>query len=304
MPNWNEVFNEIGKLQQTHISEANQAIDRVRRNYLLKLNQHTKRNVISYYSGFLSKPGLLQSSILDEDKNGFMMAVHNLDRSQGLDLLIHTPGGSIDAMQSIVNYLHKMFNGDIRAVVPQIAMSAGTMIACSCKSILMGTHSNLGPIDPHLRDVPTYGVIEEFKRAYREIKQDPSKLAVWDPILRQYRPTFLSQCENAIKWSNAFVQEQLETAMFKGEKGAKQRAASITKKLADYQGNKTHSRHIHAEECEAMGLKIERLEQDEVLQDLVLTVHHCYMHTFMNTPAIKVIENHIGAGYVKNEIKK
>ena len=259
--------------------------------------------MISYYSGFLSKPGLAQGYVIDEDKNGFMMAVHNLDRSKGPDLLIHTPGGGIAAMQSIVNYLHKMFNKDIRAIIPQIAMSAGTMIACSCKSILMGTHSNLGPIDPHLRDIPTYGVLEEFKKAFEEIKQEPSKLAVWEPILRQYRPTFLSQCENAINWSNAFVQEQLENVMFKGEKRGKQKAASVTKKLADYEGNKTHDRHIHAEECEAMGLKIERLEEDKTLQDLVLTVHHCYMHTFMNTPAIKIIENHIGAGFVKIETK-
>src|SRR3972149_8512871 len=138
------------------------------------------------------------------------MAVHKLDKKKGLDLILHTPGCDVGATQSIVNYLHKIFKKDIRAIIPQIAMSAGTMIACSCRSILMAEHSHLGPIDPHLRGVPAYGVIEEFKRAYREIKKDPTKKAVWEPILSNYRPTFLSQCENAIKWSNAFVQEQLE----------------------------------------------------------------------------------------------
>jgi ClpP class serine protease len=67
--------------------------------------------------------------ITDEDKNGFMMAVHKLDRTKGLDLFLHTPGGSISSTQSIVDYLHKMFGKNIRAIVPQIAMSAGTMIA-------------------------------------------------------------------------------------------------------------------------------------------------------------------------------
>ena len=52
-----------------------------------------------------------------------MMAVHKLDRTKGLDLILHTQGGSISATQSIVNYLHKMFGKntatpDIRAVVP------------------------------------------------------------------------------------------------------------------------------------------------------------------------------------------
>jgi hypothetical protein len=30
------------------------------------------------------------------------------------------------------------------------------------------------------------------------------------------------------------------------------------------------------------------------LQDAVLTVHHCYMHTFSNSQAIKIIENDQG----------
>ena len=47
-----------------------------------RLFTHTDRNVIAYYSGFLSKPGIVGLEINDEDKNGFMMAVHRLDRSQ------------------------------------------------------------------------------------------------------------------------------------------------------------------------------------------------------------------------------
>lgn len=210
MPNWNDVLKEITdyiKEQKLNPQQAGQAIDAVRRKYLRLLHENTKRNVIAYYSGFLSKPEVSGLDINDEDKNGFMMAVHRMDRSKGLDLLLHTPGGGIGATQSIVNYLRKMFGNDIRAIVPQIAMSAGTMIACSCRAILMGTHSNIGPIDPQLRDVPCYGVIEEFRRAYREVKRAPAKAVLWQTIIGQYRPTFLSQCENSIRWSNAFVKE-------------------------------------------------------------------------------------------------
>jgi ClpP class serine protease len=70
---------------------------------------------------------------------------------KGLNLILHTPGGSISATESIVDYLHRMFQEDIIAIIPQIAMLAGTMIACSCRKILMAKHANLGPIDPHLR---------------------------------------------------------------------------------------------------------------------------------------------------------
>ena len=36
------------------------------------------------------------------------------------------------------------------------------------------------------------------------------------------------------------------------------------------------------------------------MQDLVLTVHHCYMNTLMNTTAFKIIENQNGVALVKN----
>jgi ClpP class serine protease len=306
MPNWRDVLNEIHRFQvdnQANPTLARQAIDVTRRKYLQELHIKTGRNVIAYYSGFLSKPGILQSAITDEDKNGFMMAVHGLDRALGLDLILHTPGGSIAATHSLINYLHKMFGSNIRAVIPQIAMSAGTMLACSCKSILMGKQSNLGPIDPHLRDIPTYGVLREFRRAYREVKKDPSKLVIWQPIISQYRPTFLGQCENAVKWSNSFVQEQLEKVMFAGEQHAKDKANKVMQALSSYTKNKVHDRHIHAEECEKIGLRVEHLEAEgnQKLQDLVLTVHHCFMHTIMNTACFKIIENHKGVALVKQE---
>jgi ClpP class serine protease len=302
MPNWNDVLNEIQGSQVSLFAQGQVAVDTIRRKYLAQLHNYTSRNIIAYYSGFLSKPGIAQLDIIDEDKNGFMMAVHKLDRTKGLDLIIHTPGGDIAATQSIVNYLHKMFKNDIRAIIPQLAMSAGTMLACSCKSILMAEHSNLGPIDPHLRGIPAYGVIEEFKRAFKEIKKDPDKISVWRPIMEQYRPTFLGQCENAIKWSNKFVQEQLEQVMFAGEANAKIKAKKIAESLSSYQGNKRHERHIHMEECKKIGLKIERIEDDSNLQDLILTVHHCFMHSLMNTASYKMIENHNGVALCKQQV--
>ncbi len=298
MPNWSEVFTEIQALQMQG-ANANTA---VRRKYLTALQAHTGRNVIAYYSGWLSKPGVALSDINDEDKNGFMTTVHKLDRKIGLDLILHTPGGGIAATQSIVTYLQKLFSNNIRAFVPQIAMSAGTIIACSCKEIWMGKQSNLGPIDPQLRGIPAHGVVQEFKRAVKEIKADPSKLLLWQQIIGQYRPTFLGQCEHAIKWSNEFVEQQLRDCMFADlpTKEKRERAKSVTKALSNYLANKTHDRHFDLDACKKMGLKVMELESDSQLQDLILTVHHCYMNLMMNTPAYKVIENHEGVALMKH----
>ncbi len=131
-----------------------------------------------------------------------------------------------------------------------------------------------------------------MKRRRTEIKDDPAKYHIWRPVLEQYRPTFLLQCENAITWSNAFVREQLQNVMFARVRDRKAKAAGIVRKLAQY--NKGHDRHIHIDECKSIGLKIEQLEDNPDFQDLVLTVHHCFMHTFMSTGAYKAIENHQG----------
>ena len=325
MPNWNEVLQEIQQTQAQHLGQAarlqnsaNNAIALIRHKYLRELHEKTGRNIIVYYSGWLSKPPMSGIEINDEDKNGFMMAVHKLDRSKGLDLILHTPGGNITSTQSIVDYLQKMFRKDsksapdIRAIVPQIAMSAGTMIACSCREIWMGKHSNLGPIDPQLNGVPTYGVLKEFEQACKDVKSDASKIPMWQAIIGQYRPTFLSRCKNAIDLSNAFVRKQLASVMFHGQTNAGRKAANIVKNLTHYGKNKAHDRHIHFEECDHIGLNVKLIEEandengqkDSVFQDLILTVHHCYMHSLMNTPAFKMIENHLGTGISKNHINQ
>lgn len=87
--------------------------------------------------------------------------------------------------------------------------------------------------------------------------------------------------------------------MFKGDRGAKMKAAKVVRALTAYRLNKGHSRHVHYEDCEKMGLKMEKIEADPELQDLLLTVHHCYMHALMNTPSFKMIENHRGIAFVK-----
>ena len=165
MPSWNEVLTELQSCNRVD------ALDYVRRKYLDQLHKNTGRNIIAYYSGWLQKPRIGNADICDDDKNGLMATIHKLDRSKGLDLILHTPGGDIAATESLVDYLRKMFGKDIRAIIPQIAMSAGTMIACSCREIIMGKQSNLGPIDPQFNGIPAHGVLEEFKRALKEVKR-------------------------------------------------------------------------------------------------------------------------------------
>lgn len=133
----------------------------------------------------------MDAMVNDKDKNAFMVNIHKMDRSKGLDLILHTPGGDLAAAESIVDYLHSMFGKNIRAIIPQISMSAGTLIALSCKEIMMGKQSNLGPIDPQMGGVPCQAVLDEFEQAKKDIKVNPSSAPLWQVIVSKYHPTFL-----------------------------------------------------------------------------------------------------------------
>jgi len=49
-----------------------------------------------------------------------------------------------------------------------------------------------------------------------------------------------------------------------------------------------------------MGLIVKPLEDDQQFQDIVLTIHHSYIHTFSMSSAIKIIENHKGVAMVQH----
>lgn len=297
MPNWSEVLAQIQR-ESAKNARGPAPVDRVRRKYLKRLNKHTGRNVIAYYSAWLMRSDAPALEVMDADKNGIMAAVHGLDRTKGLDLILHTPGGNLAATESIVHYLHQMFGDDIRAVVPQLAMSAGTMISFASKSILMGKQSNLGPIDPQIGGVPAPAIKKEFNDAVEDLQYRPHAAAAWQAIIGKYHPTLLDQCDKAIQWSSEMARKWLAEGMFSTSLNPDAKATYVVEKMSDPQAHLSHARHIHIEQLEDLGLKIERLEDDHTLQDLVLTVHHSYMHTFSSSSAVKVVENHNGTATI------
>lgn len=228
-----------------------------------------------------------------------MSTINGLDQSKGLDLVLHTPGGSIGATESIVHYLQTIFGNDIRAIVPQIAMSAGTMIACSCKEILMGKHSNLGPIDPQINGKPTHGIIEEFEKAKKEIAANPRSIPVWQTILSKYSPTLIGECEKAIKWSESMVESWLKSNMFDGDPDKDAKATAVIKELGSHALTLSHDRHLAPDLLKNLELKITDLEDDHDLQDKVLSLHHSCIITMTQTPAYKLIENQDGKAYIQ-----
>ncbi|WP_439749700.1 SDH family Clp fold serine proteinase [Faecalibaculum rodentium] len=283
---WNGIMNEMGNYPN--------AFDVVRKKYIKKLSDLTGRNTIVYYSGWLQHPDG-DSSIDDSDMEGFMNAVNELDCTKGLDLVLHTPGGSPTAAEAIVNYLKDKFQKDIRVIVPQLSMSAGTMIACSAKEIVMGRQSSLGPIDPQFNGIPAYNIISEFNDAKKDLAEDPTTANYWAIILQQYPAAFLKTCYDAISLSSTLAEEWLKDNMLKNNQSA---VNGIVEFLNSRDTNHDHGRHFNYKKCCDIGLNISLLEADQEFQDAVLALHHSLMITFQGTNAVKIIENQNGNAYI------
>ena len=294
MGSWNDVLIELNNTQSQQ--------DYVRRKKIKELSEYTGRNVITYYSSWLNKQGN-NLDITDADMTGFMNCVHGLDCSKGLDLILHTPGGSPTAAEAIVNYLRTKFNYDIRVIVPQLAMSAGTMIACSSKEILMGKQSSLGPIDPQFNGIPAYNIRYEFEEAKQDLLQNPQNANYWAIKLQQYPAAFMKSALDAIELSGLLVKEWLGTAMYDNKCSSDCAIIeNIVAHLNEHDDSKVHDRHFNYEFCINIGLKITMIEEDDVLQDRVLSVHHAYMITLDTTPAVKIIENQNGKAVISHSL--
>ena len=301
MPSWSELLEELNQVQPENRGEfiAGKAHE-----YTARIAKIYDRNVLYYASGFLQKPqvpGIL-TFLNPEDLNGFMAGIHGHDFNKGLLLVLHTPGGLAEAAQTIVDYLRSKFK-DIDVLVPTYAMSAGTMIALGCDRIIMGRQSQLGPTDPQLivdgRPFSAHSIVAQFDEAKFQITGNPVVAHAWAPILRSFGPALLQEARRSLEYGQELVREWLHSYMLAKHPDAD----SLSKKIAKYfSGDKhgSHGRRINREEAKIQGLKIIDLEDNQDLQEDVLTLYHMSTIAFEQGPATKSVVSSNGRMWVKN----
>ena len=288
MGDWSEILHTVNTYQDSIVK-----LNELRQEYLNKIYTITGRNIISYYSGWLKNSSAPNTIINDNDINALMNAVNKLDRTKGLDLILHTPGGDIAATENVVNYLQSAFPNNIRAIIPQLSMSAGTMIALSCNCIVMGKQSSLGPIDPQFNGIACQGILDEYSRAISDVTANPNALGIWQPIISKYHPTLIGDCENAVKWSKELATKWIKRV------NVGINMIDVENLFISHSTSYSHSRHISRDECKTVGLNIEDLENNQDFQDAVLSLHHCYMILFDKWRYSKIVENQIGGRYLQ-----
>lgn len=263
------------------------------------------RNVVFYATAFMQKPAVpaYETMLMLEDLNGLMASLHGMDWSKNLTLLLHTPGGVPGAANALVEYLHSKFQ-NIEVIVPTFAMSAGTMISLGADLVVMGRQSQLGPIDAQMQtkhgSVSAGAMLENFERARTEISANQNLAHLWHPILQSMGPSLNQEAADALAYGEAMVKGWLEKRMFAGQADAADRARAAAHHFNATTVHKNHSRRIDREEARSMGIKVEDLEDSQVLQEAVLTAYHIASLNFTVTKAVKIFASTQKVTWQKN----
>lgn len=268
--------------------------------------------VICYASAFLQQPGVHPwgTSITGEDMNGFMNALYKAPTDRGLVLILHTPGGSPNAVESIVEYLHAKFDR-IEVIVPYLAMSAGAMISLASDRLVLGRQSQLGPIDPQFnagdKAYSARAIQEGFVQAGEQIEKNIKLAHLWAPILQNMGPSLIIEAEKALSYSKDLVTRWLEERMFCDIDDEKERRKKVERIAAYFNAEKVkgqeqihvHGQRIGAGEIQQLGIKLKWLEEDQELQEAVLTAYHVVTLFFETQNSVKLIATNSGRSWIK-----
>ena len=235
-------------------------------------------------------------------------ALAPIGKVENLDLVIHTFGGSGETAEKIVEMCRSHCTGEFRVVVPNMAKSAGTLIALGADRIVMGYCSELGPIDPqipivvgnapqqvsawtfiHARDV----LVDKVNQATAN-KQSPAahlqQLAAIDPV-------FVTHCEQLMTFAKQVGSKWIVCRVKSKGVNAKQagrQAAKVVKFLSNVEAHITHGRLISATElkkhCEPP-LTVDDLPESSQEWQLLWELYvRCEVYLKSAPPKAKLIE--------------
>lgn len=93
------------EITQKVVNAKNGAQDEIRRTFLFELSDYTHRDTLLYCSAYTTPQanGVPSEalSLVTGDTHGFMSSLYGLN-NENLDLIIHSPGGSAEAVEQIV----------------------------------------------------------------------------------------------------------------------------------------------------------------------------------------------------------
>jgi hypothetical protein len=239
-------------------------------------------NVIFYYGPLVFNT----PSVFDESINKIR------HKKASLSIVLTTSGGSVEPTEKAVEIIRNNFR-QVNFIVPDYAMSAGTIFCMSGNRILMSNSSSLGPIDPQLQLpdgslIPALGYLEQLEKLINKSKSGEIT-AVEIDMLRRLDLGDINRYEQARNLTITLLKKWLVTYKFRNWKTHRStpslkgkpvtihekenKAEEIARQLGDVTLWHSHGRHISAETLKSkLKLKIENYSQKNELKNAI----NCY----------------------------
>ncbi len=256
---------------------------------LERLEQHFESDVVFYYGEI--HPALAKN---------FRDFIENLcaekSKQDKLTVFLNTPGGSAETVEKMVNIIRFHYD-TVYFVVPDFAMSAGTIFCMSGNKIFMDYSSSLGPIDPQVFNgkewVPAQGYLDKVKELLGKAGDNTITRSEF-LILQSLDLATLSRYEQAKNLTVTLLKKWLVEHKFANwtehrtdaQKLGKQvtpdekqqRAKEIAEKLGDNQLWHSHGRMIDVFTLKSiLRLEIEDYSRDVTLRPLIRSYNDLLM---------------------------
>lgn len=182
-------------------------------------------------------------------------------RRDRLAMVLSTGGGVVETVERIVTTLRHFWK-EVVFIVPDRAMSAGTVLALSGDELLMDYFAVLGPIDPQVprnnRLIPALSYLTQFERLMKKFEEGKATTGDF-ALLDKFDLAELHQFEEAKELSVSLLENWLATYKFKdwvhteARKAAvsaddrRRRAQEIARQLANHERWHSHGRGISME---------------------------------------------------------
>lgn len=158
-----------------------------------------------------------------------------------LAVILETGGGYIEVAQRIADTLRHHY-GHVEFIVPNFAMSAGTVLVMSGDAIYMDYYSTLGPIDPQVKRggsmVPALGYLEQYERLIKKAQNGTITTAEITYLIRHFDPAELYHYEQARELSISLLKEWLVRYKFKNWTKTEVRGKRVTPQMREQQAEK------------------------------------------------------------------
>ena len=127
-------------------------------------------------------------TLVKSDADRIYNSVTKFTKKKPLLLVLYSGGGVSGSAYLIGKLCIDNSNGKFVITVPRMAKSAATLICCAANEIHMGSLSELGPIDPQIKDLPALGLKYSIEHIAELVKRYPASSDMFAKYLNSSLP--------------------------------------------------------------------------------------------------------------------